>query len=249
MQTFLKAFSSLASCVSCRCTVHQFTNSWHFSAPVSNSVHHTNIISAYFLHFGLESARGTLDFNEENNYNICSNSINKNFYFLLVPATTFAWSVLFLPDYSDVPLMAFHGTLAYTIYWAVAEYVGNSAAANFIAAMATTSSAGITSYFTGRQALGDSITGLYALLPGAYLVNGLFEAAKDNVIDSSLLGNIIVMSVTIGLGGWTGTLLFAPTILGTNRFKLKKSEKTGSRERKGLSLTESEHQARAMLFF
>ena len=146
--------------------------------------------------------------------------------------------------------MTFHGTLAYTIYWAVAEYVGNSAAANFIAAMATTSSAGITSYFTGRQALGDSITGLYALLlPGAYLVNRFFDAAKDNVIDSALLGIIIVISVTIGLGGWTGTLLFAPTILGTNRFKLKNSAKTGSRERKGLSLTESEHQARAMLFF
>lgn len=166
----------------------------------------TGLIS-YFLKFGQSTAIGILGVDTEGtNYNVCSNPINPYFYFLLVPVASLAWSVLFRPQYSDLPLMASHGILAYVIYWALATYVGNSNVATFIAALATTASAGITSRFTGRQALGDTITGLYVLLPGAYLVNGLFDAAEDNVIDSALLSSIIVIAVTVGLGGWAAEL-------------------------------------------
>jgi hypothetical protein len=60
------------------------------------------------------------------------------------------------------------------------------------------------------------VTGLYVLMPGAYLTRGLFKAASTNVLDSALFYNIIVNSVVIGLGAWSGTLLCSPTILGTN---------------------------------
>mmetsp|Transcript_38896 Transcript_38896/g.82995 ORF Transcript_38896/g.82995 Transcript_38896/m.82995 type:complete len:230 (+) Transcript_38896:318-1007(+) len=211
----------------------------------------TGLIS-YFLKFGLGTAEGILRIDEVDvNFNVCSNPINPYFYFLLVPITSLAWSVLFKPRYSDLPLMVYHGILSFVIHWAIATYTGNSALATFVAALSTTASAGVTSRFTGRQALGDTVTGLYVLLPGAYLVNGLFAAAEDNVIHSALLSNIVVIAVTIGLGGWAGTLLCSPTILGTNRGMLRKSATTGSMRRRPRppSISDRERQARAMLFF
>lgn len=213
----------------------------------------TGLIS-YFLKFGLSTASSILGASGEDiNYSVCANPINSYFYFLLVPVTSLAWSVLFRPCYSDLPLMAYHGILSYVVHWAIGSYTGNSALATFVAALATTTSAGITSRFTGRQALGDTVTGLYVLLPGAYLVKGLFAAAEDNVIDSGLLSNIVVIAVTIGLGGWTGTLLCSPTILGTNKGLLNKSMLSGSMHRSRSAphgpISDRERQARAMLFF
>jgi len=66
--------------------------------------------------------------------------------------------------------------------------------------------------FTGRQAVGNTITGLYTLLPGAYLVSALYEGPS-----SSFITDIVQIAVILGIGGWTGTILCSPTLLGTTR--------------------------------
>ena len=227
--------------------------------PVFNSFHSfccqkailfTGLI-AYFLKFGMGLARSVVGVDEfDTDSNKCGNPINSYFYFLLVPITSLAWSVLFTPRYADLPLMMLHGILAYVIYWAISTYTGSGAVATFISAMAVTASAGIFSRFTGRQALGDTVTGLYVLMPGAYLARGLFAAAEQNVIDASLLSNIVVSAVSIGLGGWTGTILCSPTILGTNRGLLKSvSAERNIRGRQGDTERGTQGRPNAMLFF
>ena len=206
---------------------------------------------AYFLKFGFASAKGMLGIDEfdEVDFSSCGNPISSYFYFLLVPLTSLAWSVLFTPHYADLPLMTLHGVLSYVIYWAVSTASGNGALATFIGAMSVTASAGIVSRFSGRQALGDTVTGLYVLLPGAYLAKGLFKAAEKNVIDSALLSSIVVMAVTIGLGGWTGSILVSPTILGTNRGLLKKQAASKAKDVRRRSSRDAENLAATMLFF
>lgn len=145
--------------------------------------------------------------------------------------------------------MTLHGVLSYVIYWAVSTASGNGALATFVGVMSVTASAGIVSRFSGRQALGDTVTGLYVLLPGAYLAKGLFKAAEKNVIDSALLSSIVVMAVTIGLGGWTGSILVSPTILGTNRGMLKKQAASKANHVRRRSSRDAENPAATMLFF
>ena len=78
--------------------------------------------------------------------------------------------------------------------------------------MAVTFSAGIISRFTGRQALGNTVAGLYVLLPGAYLVTQVYSDRIDG-----FLWQIILRAIIIGIGGWTGTILCTPTLLGINK--------------------------------
>jgi hypothetical protein len=87
-----------------------------------------------------------------------------------------------------------------------------------LAAMCVTFSAGLVSRFTGRQALGNTVSGLYVLLPGAYLVDQVFANKMSGFLES-----IILRSIIIGLGCWTGTLLCSPTLFGTNRANLQQS--------------------------
>eukprot|EP00979_Chaetoceros_neogracilis_P003254 scaffold576_cov146-Chaetoceros_neogracile.AAC.6 len=177
---------------------------------------------AYFLRFGLHASRSMLGASTStinDPFNECLAPIDKSWYFLLVPLTSLSWAVLFKPNYRDLPLMTMHGILSYVVYWVVSTQTDNSGLATFAASMSVTASAGFLSRFTGRQALGDTITGLYVLLPGSYLAEGLFTSAGGpvtNVLDSGLLANLVTIAVTIGLGGWTGTMLCSPTILGTN---------------------------------
>ena len=84
--------------------------------------------------------------------------IPQSLFPLLLPFTAVAWSGLFRPSYADLPLMALHGMLAFCLTWAGAPL--------FASAMAVTFSAGIISRFTGREALGNTLAGLYALVPG-----------------------------------------------------------------------------------
>ena len=79
---------------------------------------------------------------------------------LLLPFSAVAWSGLFRPSYADLPCMAFHGMLAFSL-----TMVG---APLFVAALCVTFSSGIFSRFTGREALGNTLAGLYALVPGTY---------------------------------------------------------------------------------
>lgn len=150
---------------------------------------------AYFLKFGLSFAELLLgEVGIDDKWNTCENPIDKKWHFLLVPITSLSWAILFTPPYQDLPLMTFHGMLGYVVYWAVERSSAKTGLATFVAAACATSAASLVSRFTGRQALGDSITGLYVLLPGSYLARGLFTAAENNVIDGKILTNIVVVS-------------------------------------------------------
>jgi uncharacterized membrane protein YjjB (DUF3815 family) len=108
--------------------------------------------------------------------------------------------------------MMFHGVLGYLVSWQFFKAGNNTNFNNFIAAMAVTFSAGVFSRFTGRQALGNTVAGLYVLLPGAYLVTSVYT---DKI--EGFLTQIILRAVIIGIGAWTGTILCSPTLLGINR--------------------------------
>jgi uncharacterized membrane protein YjjB (DUF3815 family) len=147
----------------------------------------------------------------------CQQPIDEIWYILIMPITSLAWSYLFMPRISDLIGMALHGILSYAVYYGVQKASNEAVLSSFLGALSVTLSAGVLSRFTGRQALGDTVTGLYVLVPGAYLTRGLFEATSADGLSASLLYNIIVNSVVIGLGAWSGTMLCSPTILGTNR--------------------------------
>ena len=104
--------------------------------------------------------------------------------------------------------MALHGILGYLV--SMQFYQGPfSQLNNFMAAVAVTFSAGIFSRFSGRQALGNTVAGIYVLLPGAYLVDEIFKNRLDG-----FLASVIVRACIIGVGAWTGTVLCSPTLLG-----------------------------------
>lgn len=107
--------------------------------------------------------------------------------------------------------MAFHGCLAYVVGWALQKTSVNSDLALFVAAMSVTLSSGLVSRWTGRQAIGNTVAGLYVLVPGAYMVSQLFTSGSLN-----FLGYIVIRSAIIGLGAWAGTILCSPTVLGAN---------------------------------
>jgi uncharacterized membrane protein YjjP (DUF1212 family) len=146
---------------------------------------------------------------------------------LLLPFAATAWSGLFRPSYIDLPLMAFHGILAFGLNWAGAPL--------FVDAMCVTFSAGIISRFTGREALGNTLAGLYALVPGTYMVRVLLEPRKAGFIES-----VLFCAATIGLGGWTGTILCSPTILGKS---------SGFHDHPGRGGGRGDAKQKAMLYF
>lgn len=127
--------------------------------------------------------------------------ISHKWFPLILPFAATAWSGLFRPSYEDLPLMACHGMLAFSLNYAGAPM--------FLAAMCVTFSAGIISRFTGREALGNTLAGLYALVPGTYMVRALLSPDRVGFVE-----NVLFNAGSIGLGGWTGTILCSPTILG-----------------------------------
>lgn len=137
---------------------------------------------------------------------------NNRWYLLFVPVGAVSWSGLFNPNYFDLPIMAAHGILGYVVSWQFYEAASDTQMNHFLAAMAVTFSAGILSRFTGRQALGNTVAGLYVLLPGAYLVTQVYADDIDG-----FLWQIILRAIIIGIGGWTGTILCTPTLLGINK--------------------------------
>jgi uncharacterized membrane protein YjjB (DUF3815 family) len=109
-------------------------------------------------------------------------------------AAAFSWSGLFMADHADLPLMGLHGILAFVVSWSVEQVGWSNNINNFLGGMAVTLSAGLVSRFTGKQALGNTVAGLYVLMPGAYLVDALFTSNS-----SGFLEGIIIRSVTIGV--------------------------------------------------
>jgi len=139
------------------------------------------------------------------------NRISEVWYFFIAPVTNLAWSALFNPDYRDLPLMTFHGILANAIIWSLGKAEVNASLINFLAAFAVTTSSSIISRFTGRQSLGNTLVGIMMILPGAYWVSQLF-----NSVSIDFVGEIYFNSAIIGMGAWAGTIVCAPTMLGTN---------------------------------
>lgn len=127
--------------------------------------------------------------------------ISPKFIPLILPFTTVAWSLLFKPHRRDLLMMALHGMMAFALNW-----VGVS---NFFAAMCVTFSAGLISRFTGRGALGNTLSGLFALAPGGYMARALLAPNRAGFVE-----NLLTVSAAIGLGSWCGTILCHPTILG-----------------------------------
>jgi uncharacterized membrane protein YjjP (DUF1212 family) len=147
----------------------------------------------------------------------CSKGINEAWYLLLVPAAAISWSGMFNPEYEDLLWMAFHGILAFVTTWVCEQAHITPQISLFLAAFVVTFSSGLVSRFTGRQAMGNTIAGLFVLVPGAYLVTALFSNLSFDFI-----GPVIVNAAIIGTGAWSGTIVCSPTIVGTTAARLRK---------------------------
>ena len=107
-------------------------------------------------------------------------AIHRNWFPVLLPFSAVAWSGLFRPLPHDLPLMACHGMLAF----ALTQWIGVPV---FVAAMCVTFSAGVISHFTGREALGNTVAGLYALVPGCMAVRLLISDSGANFLERVLV--------------------------------------------------------------
>ena len=124
-----------------------------------------------------------------------------------------------------MPLMAFHGILSFVMSFAVEQATDDGFLASFAAALTVSTVAGLVSRFTGRQALGDTFTGLYALVPGIYIIESFQGALRGDFEDvGNVLLTLVLKAVIIGVGSWCGTLLCAQNVLGTNTGILSSSE-------------------------
>jgi uncharacterized membrane protein YjjB (DUF3815 family) len=196
---------------------------------------------ACFLKFGQYAAAVSVGHPEQTEFLRCDGGINERWYLLFVPLAAVSWSGLFMPNYTDLPLMAFHGVLAYVVNWSMARRSWNDQLNNFVSSMCETLSAGIISRFTGRQAVGNTVAGLFVLVPGAYLVATLYGSEADGFYT-----DIILNAILIGIGAWTGTMICSPTLLGTtNGLLVQASEDGGSTRGQGRERKEPS----ALLFF
>ena len=175
---------------------------------------------AYFLRFGQYIA-AAIESDIDYKFPSCSNAIPQTWYLLLVPISACSWSVLFLPKYRDIPAMTAHGIIAFAVSWGLDKSTNIGTFNSFFGAMVVTFVAGIYSRFSGRHAIANTMAGLYVLVPGAYALTSFFESANpfsdDTLFTTKVLSQIVSRAVIIGLGGWTGTLICSPTVLGTNR--------------------------------
>ena len=185
-------------------------------------------MSIFFGLFTAESIMG-IDQAEEAAYMECGQPLSQLWFILILPLASLAWAAGFRPARVDLPLMATFGVLSFVISWAVENVSNNGFLGSFVAALTTSTVAGVVSRFTGRQALGDTFTGLFALVPGIYVIEGLFAAATGGGYeDGSFFITLILKAVIIGVGSWCGTLLCAPTHLGTNTGILSSQTKQDS---------------------
>jgi uncharacterized membrane protein YjjB (DUF3815 family) len=175
--------------VCCRISASSLTH----SIAVSNQGIFFTALIAYFLKFGQFAAESIHGIPPNDDFLVCDHGINGWWYVVLVPASALAWSGLFHPNYFDLPIMATHGILGYIVSWQFYKASPTGNMNNFLAALAVTFSSGIVSRFTGRQALGSTVAGLYVLLPGAYLVT---EVYSDNI--AAFLTSIILRAIIIG---------------------------------------------------
>jgi hypothetical protein len=81
--------------------------------------------------------------------------------------------------------------------------------------------------FTGRQAIANTVAGIYILLPGSYLVSSSYTGS----VDSNFITDALRMSIVIGVGGWTGTILCSPALLGGLLWQQQPKSMDGIRRR------------------
>jgi len=187
--------------------------------------------------FGLNTAQRIMGLDELDGANTsdgtdymdCGQPLPQLWFLLILPMASMGWAAGFKPAYGDLPLMTAHGVLAFIVSWAVESATGDGFVGSFVAALTTSTVAGLMSRFTGRQALGDTFTGLYALVPGIYITQGFLTAIDPNGVfdESTFFVTLILKAVVIGVGSWCGTLLCAPTNLGTNAGILSSQSKEG----------------------
>jgi hypothetical protein len=134
--------------------------------------------STDFLRFGqytaayvLENDAGQVEFVQ------CHSGIDELWYLLWVPLAVLSWSGLFTPGYRDLPLMTFHGILAYGINFALGKAGVEANVNNFSSSLIVSLSAGIWSRFTGRQAVSD---------------HGIFVAITKNLRILTILPSVFV---------------------------------------------------------
>jgi uncharacterized membrane protein YjjP (DUF1212 family) len=187
-------------------------------ADFFESILYTGLI-AYFLRFGQYTAGKILasrvvaptPIGDE--WKVCTQGVSWLWYPLFVPLTALSWSAMFSPNYNSLVPMTMHGVLAYSVNTMLSWAGINTQLNNFISALCVTFTAGIVSRFTGRQAVGNTVAGLYALSPGAYLVQLMY----NDTIDTTFFTHILTIAISIAVGAWTGSLLCSPTLLGTTR--------------------------------
>jgi uncharacterized membrane protein YjjB (DUF3815 family) len=105
--------------------------------------------------------------------------------------------------------MGFHGCLAYAVSYCLSKAGAAQNLNNFVASFAVSFSAGVISRFTGRQSVGNTAAGMYALVPGAYLVTSLYTGT----IEGGFLLEIIERSVVLGIGAWSGSVVCSVRIM------------------------------------
>lgn len=171
---------------------------------------------AYSLRIGQFSAAAIFDSTGANTqFASCKNGIDEAWYALFVPLTALAWSQLFNPQsIGDLMVMGVHGVVAYSANYGMDKAGVNVEINSFVSAMAVSFCAGILSRFTGRQAVGNTSAGMYVLVPGAYMVSSL---TSWSTVQSDFFSSIISRAIAIGIGGWTGSILCSPAVLGTTR--------------------------------
>jgi len=167
---------------------------------------------AYFLRFGQYVAVSLLGDTDVTRFVACKQGVDPWWYLILVPIAAVSWSGLFNPNHADLPVMALHGTMAYSINFGLSSWGVDDNLNNFLSSLVSSFTAGMVSRFTGKQAVANTVAAIYALVPGAYLVTALLTTGS---LDNRFLTNIIQRSVIIGLGAWTGSMLCSPTLLGS----------------------------------
>jgi uncharacterized membrane protein YjjB (DUF3815 family) len=107
---------------------------------------------AYFLRFG-QTIAGRLMAQDANHggevYLRCNSGIDDLWYILFVPITALAWSVSFTPQYRELPLMCFHGVIAYAVNYAMSLLDVSIDLNNFVSALVVSTLAGVVSRFSG----------------------------------------------------------------------------------------------------
>jgi uncharacterized membrane protein YjjP (DUF1212 family) len=191
------------------------------AADLMEAILITTLVS-YFLRVGQYlSATVIAGPNATPEFGGCENAIDRSWFFLLVPIGAVSWSIVFTPGYNHLIPMTIHGCMAYILSFSLLQFAVSKEFAYFVSAAAVSMGSGVVSRFTGRQAVGNTMAGVYCLVPGAYLVSTLYNGSWE----TTWFSEIILQAIVIGIGSWTGTMLCSPILLGSVRALMSSQQK------------------------